>query len=57
MLQIKAMLFSKTVLEKKKDFLSSNGIESIVDDITIDSPIPYEMNSLIKQFYDYNMEW
>lgn len=51
-----AMLFSKTVLEKKKDFLSSNGIESIVDDITIDSPIPYEMNSLIKQFYDYNME-
>lgn len=52
-----AMLFSKTVLEKKKDFLSSNGIESIVDDITIDSPIPYEMNSLIKQFYDYNMEW
>lgn len=51
-----AMLFSKTVLEKKKDFLSSNGIESIVDDITIDSPIPYEMNLLIKQFYDYNME-
>lgn len=51
-----AMLFSKTVLEKKKDFLSSNGIESIVDDITFDSPIPYEMNSLIKQFYDYNME-
>ena len=51
-----AMLFSKTVLQKKKEFLSNNGLEEIVDDITIDSPIPYEMDKLIDQFVFYNEE-
>lgn len=51
-----AMLFSKTVLQKKKEFLSNNGLEKMVDDITIDSPIPYEMDKLIDQFVFYNEE-
>ncbi|WP_449078657.1 ATP-binding protein [Ruminococcus sp.] len=51
-----AMLFSKTVLQKKKEFLSNNGLEEMVDDITIDSPIPYEMGKLIDQFVFYNEE-
>lgn len=51
-----AMLFSKTVLQKKKEFLSNNGLEEMVDDITIDSPIPYEMGELIDQFVFYNEE-
>ncbi len=51
-----AMLFSKTVLQKKKEFLSNNGLEEMVDDITIDSPIPYEMCKLIDQFVFYNEE-
>lgn len=51
-----AMLFSKTVLQKKKEFLSNNGLEEMVDDITIDSPIPYEMSKLIDQFVFYNEE-
>lgn len=51
-----AMLFSKTVLQKKKEFLSNNGLEEMVDDITIDSPIPYEMDKLIDQFVFYNEE-
>ena len=50
------MLFSKTVLQKKKEFLSNNGLEEMVDDITIDSPIPYEMDKLIDQFVFYNEE-
>lgn len=29
----------------------------MVDDITIDSPIPYEMGKLIDQFVFYNEEW
>lgn len=51
-----AMLFSKTVLQKTKEFLSNNGLEEMVDDITIDSPIPYEMDKLIDQFVFYNEE-
>ena len=51
-----AMLFSKTVLQKKKEFLSNNGLEEMVDDVTIDSPIPYEMDKLIDQFVFYNEE-
>lgn len=51
-----AMLFSKTVLQKKKEFLSNNDLEEMVDDITIDSPIPYEMDKLIDQFVFYNEE-
>lgn len=51
-----AMLFSKTVLQKKKEFLSNNGLEEMIDDITIDSPIPYEMDKLIDQFVFYNEE-
>ena len=51
-----AMLFSKTVLQKKKEFLSNNGLGEMVDDITIDSPVPYEMDKLIAQFIFYNEE-
>ena len=45
-----AMLFSTTVLAKKKDFLSSIGKEQLIDSITIDSPIPYKINNLIDHF-------
>ena len=51
-----AMLFSKTVFEKKIDFLCNNGLADLVDDITIDSPIPYSMSDLIGRFVSYNEE-
>lgn len=51
-----AMLFSRTVLEKKKEFLEQNGKEDMIDNITIDSPIPYNMNSLIDKLSYYNTE-
>ena len=51
-----AMLFSKTVLEKKKEFLEQNGKESIANSITIDSPIPYSMDRLIEKLSFYNTE-
>lgn len=51
-----AMLFSRTVLEKKKKFLEQNGKEDIVDSITIDSPIPYSMDRLIDKLSYYNTE-
>lgn len=51
-----AMLFSRTVLEKKKEFLEQNGKEDMVDSITIDSPIPYSMDRLIDKLSYYNTE-
>lgn len=51
-----AMLFSRTVLEKKKEFLEQNGKENMVDNITIDSPIPYSMEHLIEKLSFYNTE-
>lgn len=51
-----AMLFSRTVLEKKKEFLEQNNKIDMVDNITIDSPIPYNMNSLIDKLSYYNTE-
>lgn len=51
-----AMLFSRTVLEKKKEFLEQNGKGNMVDNITIDSPIPYSMEHLIEKLSFYNTE-
>ena len=51
-----AMLFSRTVLNEKKSFLSENGHEDLVDSITIDSPVPYNMNGVLDNFNRLNTE-
>ena len=47
-----AMVFSRTVLEKKTEFLEEQGITDI--DITIDSPIPYSIRSLLDKLAEIN---
>ena len=51
-----AMLFSRTVLKEKKSFLSENGREGLADNITIDSPVPYNMNGVLDEFNRLNTE-
>lgn len=51
-----AMLFSRTVLKEKKLFLSENGREGLADNITIDSPVPYNMNGVLDEFNRLNTE-
>lgn len=51
-----SMIFSRTVLDKKKEYLKNNGKENMVDEITIDSPIPYSMKELIKVLEELNTE-
>ena len=51
-----AMLFSRTVLKEKKSFLSDNGREGLADNITIDSPVPYNMNGVLDEFNRLNTE-
>lgn len=49
-----AMIFSRTVLEKKSDYLSKHDITDI--DITIDSPVPYDIRSLLNSLISLNEE-
>ncbi len=51
-----AMLFSRTVLKEKKSFLSDNGREGLAENITIDSPVPYNMNGVLDEFNRLNTE-
>jgi DNA helicase HerA-like ATPase len=51
-----AMLFSRTVLNEKKSFLSENEHNDLVDSITIDSPVPFSMNEVLSEFNRLNVE-
>lgn len=51
-----AMLFSRTVLNTKKEYLSENDHADLVDSITIDSPVPYDMNDVLSEFNKLNSE-
>lgn len=51
-----AMVFSRTVLEKKKIFLVQNGKDDLSEHITIDSPVPYSMKELLAHLEALNSE-
>lgn len=44
-----AMVFSRTVFDEKIKFLESIGDTTFKDNITIDSPIPYSLENVIKE--------
>lgn len=51
-----AMLFSKYVLEKKSEFLLSIGKTDVEAQFTIDSPIPYDIGSLLAELHNKDTE-
>ncbi|WP_440338688.1 ATP-binding protein [Megamonas funiformis] len=51
-----AMIFSRTVLECKREFLNNIQKTDIAEDITIDSPIPYDINALLRELNHINEE-
>lgn len=51
-----AMIFSQAVIKGKKDFLTNDGRTSIIDSFTIDSPIPYNLEELLKTLNNKNTE-
>lgn len=51
-----AMIFSKTVLNCKKDFLNNIKKSDIAEDITIDSPTPYDIKVLLDELNAINNE-
>lgn len=51
-----AMIFSRTVLENKKEYLITNGKSDLSQIITIDSPTPYDINLLKDKLEKINNE-
>ena len=42
-----AMMFSSAVMEGKRKLLKCSGHESLIDSITLDSPVPYNLDNLL----------
>jgi len=51
-----AMMFSNAVLEGKQSFLNTNGKAELSANITLDSPIPYSLNQLLKELNNKDVE-
>ena len=51
-----AMVFSNAVFEGKQSFLNSNGKSDLSASITLDSPIPYDLGSLLNELNNKDTE-
>jgi len=51
-----AMMFSNAVLDGKQEFLKKSDKEEMSANITLDSPIPYDLNKLIESLNDKDNE-
>jgi len=51
-----AMMFSTSVMKWKKDYLSTIGKSDMEASITLDSPIPYHLSSLLQELKDKDEE-
>ncbi len=51
-----AMIFSKTVFEKKQDYLDSIDEKKLKANITVDSPIPYKLQDVIDRIKEFDEE-
>lgn len=51
-----AMMFSKKVIEGKKKFLQDCGYNEMASNITLDSPIPYDLNNLLASLKELDEE-
>ena len=50
------MLVSRTVTDAKKAFLESEGRKDILDNFTIDSPVPFDLDSVLAELRRLNEE-
>jgi hypothetical protein len=51
-----AMIMSRTVVEAKRDYLASGGHKDVLESFTIDSPIPFSVDTVLKKLEDINTE-
>jgi hypothetical protein len=51
-----AMLMSRTVTEAKRTFLSNGKHQDVLDNFTIDSPVPFDLNAVVSELNRLNTE-
>ncbi len=51
-----AMLFSKVVSEEKRKYLEENNLKDLIDNFTIDSPIPYNLQEVLQELKNKDAE-
>ncbi|MDD5531020.1 MAG: ATP-binding protein [bacterium] len=51
-----AMVLSRSVTKAKQEYLQSNGKKDILDNFTVDSPIPYDLDYILKELKDLDTE-
>lgn len=51
-----AMLMSRTVTEAKRDFLKNGKHQDVLDNFTIDSPVPFDLNGIVTELNRLNTE-
>jgi hypothetical protein len=50
------MVFQDAVIEQKKDYLSQNKKDHLLESFTLDSPIPFSLEKVLKKIKDLNEE-
>ena len=51
-----AMIMSRTIVEAKRDYLANGGHKDVLDNFTIDSPIPFSVDGVLKRLGEINVE-
>ncbi len=51
-----AMIMSRTIIEAKRDYLMGGGHKDVLDNFTIDSPVPFSVDDVLKKLGDINVE-
>lgn len=51
-----AMIMSRTIVETKRDYLANGGHKDVLDNFTIDSPIPFSVDEVLKRLGEINAE-
>ncbi|MEF2965486.1 ATP-binding protein [Paenibacillus sp. M1] len=51
-----AMIFSRSVLLEKEELLKEHGKSFLLDNLTIDTPVPYKINNLIRHLEDLDTQ-
>lgn len=51
-----AMIFNREVLESKRSYLKAEGRTKLIENFTVDSPIPYSINDILKSLEAKDVE-
>ena len=51
-----AMIMSRTIIEAKRDYLMKGAHKDVLDNFTIDSPVPFSVDAVLNKLSEINSE-